>query len=165
MPHSPSPRLPARHAPATHRTPDSEVITDWSRTAVEVVSVDARRPTAEPFIWYGFVSAAVYNAAVGIEGRYRPYKWNVRGPRDASSEAAAAAAARRVPLTYFRARPPGSTPPMPPRRRRSPTGAPRTRASPSGSGILPGSQARIDAAYAASPAKIPDGSAEDEGVA
>ncbi|MGV9450409.1 vanadium-dependent haloperoxidase [Streptomyces sp. NPDC003635] len=122
------PHAPAREA--TPPVPDAEVITDWNRTAVEVVSGDAQRPAAEPFVWYGFVSAAVYNAVVGIEGRYTPYKWDVRGPRHASSEAAAAAAARRVLLTYF-----------------------------------PNSGARIEAAYTASLAKIPDGSAEEEGVA
>lgn len=109
--------------------PGAEVITDWSETAAAVVSGDAGRPTAEPFLWYGFVSAAVYNAVVGIEGRYTPYKWHVRGPRAASSEAAAAAAARRVLLTYF-----------------------------------PASKARIDTAYTASLARIPDGKAEDRGV-
>ncbi|WP_405543490.1 vanadium-dependent haloperoxidase [Streptomyces phaeochromogenes] len=114
-------------APA--RVPGAEVITDWSETAAAVVSVDAGRPTAEPFLWYGFVSAAVYNAVVGIEGRYTPYKWHQRGPRAASSEAAAAAAARRVLLTYF-----------------------------------PASKARIDTAYTASLARIPDGKAEDRGV-
>ncbi|MFI9176034.1 vanadium-dependent haloperoxidase [Streptomyces lincolnensis] len=82
-------------------SPGARVVTDWSRTAVDVVAGDARRPTAEPFLWYGFVSAAVYNAVVGIEGRYTPYKWHARGPRHASSEAAAAAAAHRVLLTYF----------------------------------------------------------------
>ncbi|MEV0174935.1 vanadium-dependent haloperoxidase [Streptomyces sp. NPDC050803] len=121
----------AKAASATPTTtPGSEVITDWNRTAVEVVSVDARKPTAEPFLWYGFVSAAMYNAVVGIEGRYTPYEWDVHGPHGASSEAAAATAARRVLLTYF-----------------------------------PASQTRIDTAYAASLAKIPDGAAKDEGVA
>ncbi|MGW0332586.1 vanadium-dependent haloperoxidase [Streptomyces sp. NPDC003011] len=83
------------------RAAGPQVITDWNKTAVAVVSGDAERPTAEPFVWYGFVSAAVYNAVVGIEGRYTPYRWDVRGPRTASPEAAAAAAARRVLLTYF----------------------------------------------------------------
>lgn len=122
-------RSPA--VPSTH-TPGSGVIADWSRTATAVIAEDARRPTAEPFVWYGFVSAAVYNAVVGVEGRYTPYKWHprdARGPRHASSEAAAATAARRVLLTYF-----------------------------------PGSRTRIEAAYADSLAKIPDGPAEDRGV-
>ncbi|RPF36229.1 vanadium-dependent haloperoxidase [Streptomyces sp. TLI_185] len=108
---------------------DAGVIADWNKTAVDVVAGDAQRPSAEPFLWYGFVHAAVYNAVVGIEGRYAGYKWDVRGPRHASSEAAAAAAAHRILLTYF-----------------------------------PASQARIDAAYSASLAKIPAGPAADQGV-
>jgi hypothetical protein len=106
------------------------VINDWSETAVAVVSGDAKRPGAEQALWYGFMNAAVYNAVVGIEGRYTEYKWHARGPRHASSEAAAAAAAHRILLTYF-----------------------------------PASGARVDAAYTASLAKIPDGRAQDEGVA
>ncbi|MGW2521242.1 hypothetical protein ACWC09_30355 [Streptomyces sp. NPDC001617] len=107
-------------------TPGAGVITDWSETAVAVVNTDAKRPPAEQTLWYGFVDAAVYDAVVGIEGRYAEYKWHVRGPRHASPEAAAAAAAHRVLLTYF-----------------------------------PASQARIDSAYTASLAKIPDGRAEE----
>ncbi|GHH89707.1 vanadium-dependent haloperoxidase [Streptomyces capitiformicae] len=120
-------------APSAHpHTPGSEVISDWSSVATAVVGKDAKRPTSEPFIFYGIMSTAVYNAVVGIEGRYTPYKWHpreARGPRHASSEAAAATAARRVLLTYF-----------------------------------PKSRKRIDTAYAASLAKIPDGPAEDKGV-
>ncbi|MFC8517774.1 vanadium-dependent haloperoxidase [Streptomyces sp. NPDC057257] len=115
---------------APRAVPGAGVIDDWSRTAVDVVQTDAKRPGAEQFLWYGFVDAAVYNAVVGIEGRYAEYKWDVRGPRHASSEAAAAAAAHRILLTYF-----------------------------------PASQARVDAAYTASLAKIPDGKAEEDGVA
>ncbi|MCT9080927.1 vanadium-dependent haloperoxidase [Streptomyces fulvoviolaceus] len=114
----------------TARTASPQVILDWSETAVATVHTDAKRPVPEQLLWYGFVSAAVYNAVVGIEGRYTPYKWHERGPRGASSEAAAAAAAHRVLLTYF-----------------------------------PASQARLDAALTASLAKIPDGRAEDKGVA
>ncbi len=121
-----APTAAAVSAPAAN----PEVITDWSETAVATVNGDAKRPGAEQFLWYGFVSAAVYNAVVGIEGRYTEYKWHERGPRSASPEAAAAAAAHRVLLTYF-----------------------------------PASQARLDAAYSASLAKIPDGTAEDQGVA
>ncbi|WP_405470291.1 vanadium-dependent haloperoxidase [Streptomyces canus] len=107
----------------------AQVILDWSETAVATVHTDAKKPAAEQFLYYGFVDAAVYNAVVGIEGRYTPYKWHERGPRHASSEAAAAAAAHRVLLTYF-----------------------------------PASQARLDAAYTASLARIPDGRAEKQGV-
>ncbi|PWI15583.1 hypothetical protein DI272_16445 [Streptomyces sp. Act143] len=123
--------LSAAQAPATvpEKGPGADVVTDWNSTAVAVIADDARRPSAEPFLWYGFVHAAVYNAVAGIEGRYAEYKWDVRGPRHASSEAAAATAARRVLLTYF-----------------------------------PASKVRIEKAYAASLAKIPDGRAEKAGV-
>ncbi|TQE19081.1 hypothetical protein Sipo8835_39990 [Streptomyces ipomoeae] len=95
---------PERGSALRPTAPGSGMIVDWNRTAAAVVGEDARRPTAEPFVWYGFVSAAVYNAVVGIEGRYTPYKWHGREARarpGASSEAAAATAARRVLLTYF----------------------------------------------------------------
>lgn len=111
-------------------TPNAEVITDWNRTADAVINGDAKLYAAEQLIWHGFVSAAVYNAVVGVEGRYTPYKWHGRALGTASSEAAASAAAHRVLLTYF-----------------------------------PKSRERIDAAFAASLARIPDGQAEDLGVA
>ncbi|MET9439350.1 vanadium-dependent haloperoxidase [Streptomyces sp. NPDC006610] len=107
-----------------------QVILDWNRTAVATINTDARLYSAEQFLWHGFVSAAVYNAVVGIEGRYTPYKWDVRRPHGASAEAAAAAAAHEVLRTYF-----------------------------------PSSRKRLDAAYAESLAKIPDGRAEERGVA
>jgi hypothetical protein len=111
-------------------TPGATVVNDWNETAVATVNGDAKRPGAEQSLWYGIVSAAVYNAVVGIEGHYAEYKWHERGPRSASSEAAAATAAHRVLLTYF-----------------------------------PASKDRLDAALTASLAKIPDGKAEDQGVA
>ena len=48
----------------------------------------------------GFVQAAVYNAVVGIDGRYQPYHFKARAPRRASSQAAAAAAAHKILVTY-----------------------------------------------------------------
>ncbi|GAA0494343.1 vanadium-dependent haloperoxidase [Streptomyces sp. NPDC046215] len=105
-------------------------VEEWSAVAVDTVETDARRPVPETFIWYAFVSTAMYNAVVGVEGRYAPYRWDGHGPRTASPAAAAAAAAHRVLLTYF-----------------------------------PASKNRLDAAYAASLKAVPDGRAEDEGVA
>ncbi|GAA2927788.1 vanadium-dependent haloperoxidase [Streptomyces enissocaesilis] len=87
-------------------------------------------PSGQGAVWHSFVSAAVYNAVVGIQGRYAPYKWRVKGPSTASPEAAAVAAAHRVLLDCF-----------------------------------PASRTRLDAAYADSLAKIPDGRAERQGVA
>ena len=47
-----------------------------------------------------FVQAAVYDAVVGIEGGYEPYRFHARAPRGASSTAAAIAAARKVLVVY-----------------------------------------------------------------
>ncbi|CAL9559010.1 vanadium-dependent haloperoxidase [Streptomyces sp. enrichment culture] len=87
--------------PAASRPTAPDVVLDWNRITHAVVHEDAERYTSEQTVWHGLVSAAVYNAVVGVEGRYTPYKWHGRAPRGASSEAAAAAAAHRVLWTYF----------------------------------------------------------------
>jgi len=53
------------------------------------------------FNYFAFVHLAMYNAVVGITGGYELYKWDVKGPKQASLGAAAAAAAHRVLTTYF----------------------------------------------------------------
>jgi hypothetical protein len=58
------------------------------------------------FIWEAYVSTAVYNAVVGVEGRFTPYKWDEQAPRTASS-----AAAHQVLRHYFPGPRPGWTPP------------------------------------------------------
>jgi hypothetical protein len=80
---------------------DPIVIRDWDATMVATIVVDAGKANAEAFLWFGFVQAAVYNAVVGITREYELYKWEKRGPHNASPEAAAAAAAHRVLLHYF----------------------------------------------------------------
>ncbi|MGW1542260.1 vanadium-dependent haloperoxidase [Streptomyces sp. NPDC002309] len=118
---------------ATDRAPaasEAQVLLDWNAVAVATVNGDAKRYAPEQNVWLGFVSAAVYNAVVGVEGRYAPYRWDGRAQAGASAEAAAAAAAHRVLLTYF-----------------------------------PKSKARLDAAYTKSLKAVPDGQAEDRGVA
>ena len=42
----------------------------------------------------------MYNAVVGVEGRYEPYKFHAQAPRGTSVQAAAVAAAHRVLVTY-----------------------------------------------------------------
>ncbi|MGW7490297.1 vanadium-dependent haloperoxidase [Streptomyces sp. NPDC054786] len=117
------------HAPPAA---DPQAVRDWNAIASDTISANlgATRPSGQAVIWHGFVSAAVYNAVVGIQGRYAPYKSRARGPSTASPEAAAVTAAHRVLLTYF-----------------------------------PASQAPLDTAYAASLARIPDGTAKRQGVA
>ncbi|MGW3008712.1 vanadium-dependent haloperoxidase [Streptomyces sp. NPDC001219] len=117
-----------------HRQPaaDPEAVRDWNVIATDTISahLGPARPSGQVVIWHGFVSAAVYNAVVGIRRTYAPYKWRAHGPATASPEAAAVAAAHRVLRTYF-----------------------------------PASQTSLDAAYAGSLAKIPDGPAKRQGVA
>jgi hypothetical protein len=80
---------------------DPAVIPYWNSVAGDVIVVDAGKANAEAFLWYAFTQAAVYNAVVGITGRYEPYKWDPEAPEVASPEAAAATAAYRVLLEYF----------------------------------------------------------------
>ena len=86
---------------STRPAADPSVVTFWNAVAVDVVATDAGKANAEAFLWYAFEQAAVYNAVVGITGRYEPYKWNPDAPAHASPQAAAATAAFRVLLTYF----------------------------------------------------------------
>jgi hypothetical protein len=80
---------------------DPVVITNWNAVAIDVIVVDAGKANAEGFMWLAFTQAAVYNAVVGITGRYEPYKWDPDAPHGASPEAAAATAAYQVLRFYF----------------------------------------------------------------
>src|SRR5688500_14106814 len=84
--------LPGRSLAATGPGHDPSAITDWNATMVLALA-EAGKANPEAFAWFGLVQAAVYNAVVGITGRYELYKWTERGPADASPQAAAAAAA------------------------------------------------------------------------
>ncbi|MFI9425062.1 vanadium-dependent haloperoxidase [Streptomyces achromogenes] len=78
------------------------VVREWNAIATDTITTSlGPRPSGQAAVWQGFVSVAVYNAVVGIEGGYTLYKWRERGPAGASSAAAAATAAHDVLLTYF----------------------------------------------------------------
>jgi hypothetical protein len=111
-------------------TDDASVISDWNAIAVTTLSGDTSKQPVEHFLYLGFVQAAVYDAVVGVEGRYTPYRFRARARHGTSAQAAAVAAAHRVLVTY-----------------------------------VPSARATLDAAYAASLTRIPDGKAEDRGVA
>ena len=87
--------------PPSSAVPGYEVITFWNSVAAGVIITDAGKANAEGNLWYAFEQLAVYNAVVGITGRYEPYRWNPEAPANASPKAAAATAAFRVLLTYF----------------------------------------------------------------
>jgi hypothetical protein len=88
----------SRSAPA-----DPAVITSWNAIAVRTISVEGGKPPPITQLYLGFVSAAVYDAVVAIEGGYEPYGGPLgeHGHRRASSQAAAATAAYRTLAFYF----------------------------------------------------------------
>jgi len=81
---------------------DPTVISDWNAIAVKTLVGDTTK-TGHPqvLLYLGFVQAAVYDAVVGIDRRYEPYRFHDRPGGPASTQAAAAAAAHRVLVRYF----------------------------------------------------------------
>jgi hypothetical protein len=116
--------------PTTMAADDPTVIADWNEIAVTTLLGDTTKQLVEDFLYMGFVQAAVYDAVVGVEGRYAPYRFHAHAPHGTSAQAAAVAAAHKVLVTY-----------------------------------VPSAQASLDAAYAASLAKLPDGKAKTRGIA
>lgn len=92
---------PATAATATTMDPgDPTVISDWNELATTTLLGDTTMPAVEHILYMAFVQAAVYDAVVGVEGRYEPYQFHARAPRRASAQAAAVAAAHKVLVTY-----------------------------------------------------------------
>jgi len=120
----------ARSTPVTAPTGDPAVVSEWNEIGVATLAADIATQPIEDILYMGFVQAAVYNAVVGAEGRYAPYRFHARAPRGASAQAAAVAAAHQVLVTY-----------------------------------VPSARATLDIRYAASLARIPDGTAKTQGIA
>jgi hypothetical protein len=76
------------------------VVSEWNEIAQKTLLADTAKAIPEDFLYMGLVQAAVYNAVVGIEGDYQPYRFSTRAPQGASSQAAAIAAAHKVLLAY-----------------------------------------------------------------
>lgn len=90
-----------------HRSADASVVSAWNDIAIQTLTGDTTVPVKAPiegYLYTAFMHAAVYNAVVGIEGRYEPYRFCRHAPRHASSEAAAVAAAYTVLLNYSSAK-------------------------------------------------------------
>jgi hypothetical protein len=87
-------------AETTAGAADPTVISDWNALAVATFSADTTKVPQELPLYMGFTQAAVYDAVVGIEGRYEPYHFDGRAPRRSSAQAAAVAAAHEVLVTY-----------------------------------------------------------------
>jgi hypothetical protein len=90
----------------------------------------------EAAVYMGIVHAAIYDAAVAIEGGYEPYAITLIAPPDTSSAAAIATAAHHTLI--------GLQPPL---------------------GLTPAQQAILDGDYANYLAAIPDGTAKTNGIA
>lgn len=97
---------PNESATADHGGPaDPSVVTRWNQIGVATIAADnattpPRKQPIEVYLYLAFMHAAMYNAVVGIEGGYEPYRFHEKAPVHASSEAAAAAAAHRILVTY-----------------------------------------------------------------
>ncbi|MGZ4615010.1 MAG: vanadium-dependent haloperoxidase [Actinomycetes bacterium] len=83
-----------------HASNDPTVVTDWNAIALSTLVADPTKKPQETFLYSGFVQAAVYDAVVGIRGRYEPYSFHEHADHHASAQAAAVAAAHEVLVTY-----------------------------------------------------------------
>jgi hypothetical protein len=94
-----APAAAAEHRPRAAAS-EASAVTDWTVTAISAVAADPTKTAQSAFLYVAFVDAAMYDAVVGIDGRYQPYLLRARGPRHASDVAAAATAAHEVLRTY-----------------------------------------------------------------
>jgi len=90
----------ATAAPTTVAASDPTVITDWNAIAVDTFRGDPTKAPVDNLLYMAFMHAAVYNAVVGVEGRYEPYRFNAHAPSGSSAQAAAVAAAHEILVTY-----------------------------------------------------------------
>jgi hypothetical protein len=131
--------VPAAHATDLIATP----VIDWSNEARRAIVPPGagaenygNKFPGEAAVYMGIVHAAIYDAAVAIEGGYEPYAIALTAPPDTSSAAAIATAAHQTLI--------GLQPPL---------------------GLTPAQQAILDGDYANYLAAIPDGTAKTNGIA
>ena len=80
---------------------DPAVITEWNAIAERTIFAENSTPIPASGLYFSFVSIAMYDAVVTIEGGYEPYTPQPRAHAHASPEVAAATAAYRVLSYYF----------------------------------------------------------------
>ena len=80
--------------------PPGNTVEQWN-TIAENTAVGASTFQAEGFIYMAYVSAAVYDAMVSIEGGYEPYGSAISAAPGASTDAAVVEAAYRTLVNYF----------------------------------------------------------------
>ena len=79
---------------------DPAVVVQWNQLAATTFVGDATKPGPIPFLYMGFVQAAVYDAVMGVYRQYEPYNYRPRAPHGTSARAAAVAAAYKILVTY-----------------------------------------------------------------
>jgi hypothetical protein len=87
-------------AMAARALPPGNTVQQWNAIAENTV-VGSGAFQAEGFIYMGYVSAAVYDAVVSIEGGYAPYGAVIPAAPGASADAAAIEAVYRTLIYYF----------------------------------------------------------------
>lgn len=80
--------------------PPGNAVQQWNKIAEDTV-VGSGAFQNEGLIYMAYVSAAVYDAVVAIEGGYEPYGRRIAAPPDASVDAAVVAAAHHALGYYF----------------------------------------------------------------
>jgi hypothetical protein len=79
---------------------DPDVIAHWNLVAQATLLGDTTKRPQEHFLYLAFLNIAMYDAVVGIHGRYESYGTHTGAPAGTSDEAAVAAAAHRILETY-----------------------------------------------------------------
>jgi hypothetical protein len=85
---------------ATAALPPGNTVAQWNQITEDTV-VGVGMLADEGFIYMAYVSAAVYDAVVAIEGGYEPYGPPITAPAGASVDAAVVEAAYRALWVYF----------------------------------------------------------------
>jgi hypothetical protein len=126
--------------------PPGNTVAQWNKIAEDTV-VGSGTFQTEGFIYMAYASAAVYDAAVAIEGGFAPYGPARMAPAGASVRAAVIEAAYRTLWAYF---PPSSCNPASP---------------PAVYAFCLGVRPSLDASYAEALAEVPPGQAKTDGQA
>ena len=84
--------------------PPGNTVAQWNKIAEDTV-VGSGAFQGEGFVYMAYVSTAVYNAVVAIEGRYEPVDSTITAPAGASVDCAVVAAAYRTLGFYFSSSP------------------------------------------------------------
>ena len=117
--------------PAAMAADDPTVLSDWNALAVTTLVGDTTKMGPVTFLYMGFVQAAVYDAVVGVEGRYAPTGSMATRPGGPPRRRPRSPPPTRSWSPIRRTPRPTWTPPTPRRWRGSPTARPSAAASPS----------------------------------